>query len=255
MRKFILGDLHSSYKALKQVLNKVNFDYENDKLIFLGDLMDSYSEPDKCTEELMNIKNFVFIRGNHDQWGIDFYEGKMKKRISSDFASWQAHGGRATYECYGETMPKEHLDFLKSSVFYHEEDDCLFVHGGIDPNYDISKQYPEIFMWDRSLVQRAYENQLKKTVCEKYKDIFVGHTPLQSFNSKKFDPNKPQRWANVNLLDTGCAFNGVLTLMNLEDRTYVNSDPSMLLYPDERGRNRSSYNEIQEFLKNNKTNL
>jgi len=244
MRKFIAGDIHGSYKALKQVLKQVNFDYEIDKLIFLGDVCDGFSEVDKCIEELMLIKHLVFVRGNHDQWTLDFYEGRMKKNISSNWSSWQIHGGKATYECYGKTMPQKHLDFLNSSIFYHEEDDCLFVHGGFDPSYDISKQFGENLMWNRHLVHYVYDNQLKKTICEKYKDIFVGHTPLISFKSKKFDSNQPQRWANVNLLDTGCAFTGVLTLMNLEDKTYVSSDPSMILYPDEPGRNGKTYNEL-----------
>ena len=29
MREFVIGDIHGGYRALKQVLDRVNFDYEN----------------------------------------------------------------------------------------------------------------------------------------------------------------------------------------------------------------------------------
>ena len=39
-RTFTIGDLHGRVEALKEVLQKSNFDYEHDTLIVLGDIVD-----------------------------------------------------------------------------------------------------------------------------------------------------------------------------------------------------------------------
>ncbi len=74
MRTFVIGDIHGAYKALVQVLERAGFDYENDKLISLGDVTDGWSETAESIEELMKIKNLVYIKGNHDEDKI-FYMG------------------------------------------------------------------------------------------------------------------------------------------------------------------------------------
>ena len=47
-RTFALGDIHGNYKALKQCLERSNFDYDNDTLIFLGDVCDGWTDVYKC---------------------------------------------------------------------------------------------------------------------------------------------------------------------------------------------------------------
>lgn len=67
-KTFCCGDIHGNYKALKQVLEKSNFDYDNDTLISLGDIVDGWSDTYKCVEELLKIKNRIDIKGNHIIW-------------------------------------------------------------------------------------------------------------------------------------------------------------------------------------------
>ena len=40
MRTLVIGDIHGRYNALKQVFNSSKFDYERDRLILLGDIVD-----------------------------------------------------------------------------------------------------------------------------------------------------------------------------------------------------------------------
>lgn len=67
-RTIIAGDIHGSHKALKQCLERSNFDYENDTMIQLGDIVDGWNEVYEEVEELLKIKNLVTIKGNHDDW-------------------------------------------------------------------------------------------------------------------------------------------------------------------------------------------
>ena len=66
MKRYVLGDIHGNFKALKQVLKRSKFDYEKDELIIIGDVVDGYSCSFEVVEELLKIKNKVFILGNHD---------------------------------------------------------------------------------------------------------------------------------------------------------------------------------------------
>ena len=43
MRAFVIGDIHGGLKGLLQVLNKLEIT-EEDKLIFVGDYVDGWSE-------------------------------------------------------------------------------------------------------------------------------------------------------------------------------------------------------------------
>ena len=66
MKRFAIGDIHGNYKALKQCLERSAFDKENDLLIQLGDVADGWHEVYECVDELLSIKNTIFIKGNHD---------------------------------------------------------------------------------------------------------------------------------------------------------------------------------------------
>lgn len=63
---FCIGDIHGSYKGLLQCLRKSNFDYKNDTLICLGDVVDGWSQVKECFDELLKIKNLIYVIGNHD---------------------------------------------------------------------------------------------------------------------------------------------------------------------------------------------
>src|SRR5580700_10417135 len=72
MREFVMGDLHGSCRALKQCLKAVNFDFQKDRLIQLGDVVDRNPEVYECVEELMKIRHLIVVRGNHDDWFDEF---------------------------------------------------------------------------------------------------------------------------------------------------------------------------------------
>ncbi|QEC72557.1 hypothetical protein FSB73_13600 [Arachidicoccus ginsenosidivorans] len=72
MRTFVMGDIHGAFKAMKQCLQRSDFDIEKDCLIQLGDIVDGYEDVFECIETLLSIKNKVLIKGNHDDWFRSF---------------------------------------------------------------------------------------------------------------------------------------------------------------------------------------
>lgn len=209
MRKFVIGDIHGRVKALKQVLKDSKFNYNSDKLILLGDVVDGGSETYDVVEELLKIKKLVFVKGNHDAWFIDFIKTGWTGKI------WLLQGGKNTLQSYsnnarelsdGSFIPKTHKEFFDKAVLYHEEDNMLFVHGGFDPSISIDKQKDETLLWDRELILFAKINRIPQ-----FKKVFIGHTTTQTYGKTEPIINN-----NLYLLDCGAGWNGRLVMMDIE---------------------------------------
>ena len=92
---FCISDIHGSYRGLMQCFERSKFDYENDRLICMGDVPDGYPETKQCFNELLKIKNLVYIFGNHCFWFLDYAINGNAPEI------WTSQGGIAT--CLGLT--------------------------------------------------------------------------------------------------------------------------------------------------------
>ena len=244
MKSFVIGDIHGGYRGLVQVLKRANFDYENDKLIMLGDVTDGWPEVAESIEHLLTIKNLVRLRGNHDDWTLKFMDDVLTNGPTPDNHVWYAQGGRATYQSYygKDELAKKHLQFLQEAEIYHLDDqNRIFMHAGFDPEVPLDEQleghYPSsdgvnsLFFWDRkfwSNVSRGYD-----AGTENYKEIYIGHTPTIS----EWKDGKPVNFGNVWNMDTGATYMGKLSMMDIDSKELFQSDPVFLLYPDEMGRN------------------
>lgn len=219
MKRFVVGDIHGRATALKEVLKKAKFDYDKDKLIILGDVVDGGSESKEVVEELLKIKNKVFVLGNHDQWFMDSWDFEFEESIyeSRNAAypnyTWISQGGAATIKSYMGGVPQEHKDFFKFAVYYFIEDDMLFVHGGFDVwgGKTVQETPKQTLLWDRDIIEFARKgNQIPG-----FKTVFIGHTTTQ-----KFGVTTPLKFNNLYMLDCGAGYNGRLCLMNIDTKKY-----------------------------------
>ncbi len=241
MATYAIGDIHGALKALQQLLERVNPQSE-DQLIFLGDLVDGWSESAQTIDFVMKLSRdipCIFIKGNHDV----FCENWLTKGEKSTV--WQKHGGRATinsYRMYSVEQKQRHIDFFSRMPLYHiDEENRLFVHAGFTSMHGPNKeQYKSMFTWDRTLWEMAmvadasisidstaYPKRLKH-----FNEIYIGHTPTQSFGGEK-----PMHKMNVWNVDTGAAFKGKLSAIEVGTENVWQSDEAWILYPDEKGRN------------------
>lgn len=219
-RTFVLGDLHGGYKALKQVLERSAFNYEEDTLISLGDIADGWTEVVECFEEFFKMTNFIMVRGNHDQWLKDW----LKKGEQPDI--WVLQGGQntiASYEKHGQTTKNRHLGFLKNTPFYYIDDkNRLFVHGGFKLGLDMALQDKQYLMWSRDFMQNP---KLCEQITE-FKEVYVGHTTVWRKSSIPFKVGR------VTFCDTGGGWEGKLSLLNIDTKVVYQSDLVSSLYPD-----------------------
>ena len=233
MTRYTVGDIHGNYKALKQVLKKSKFNYEKDNLIIIGDVVDGYSCSFEAVEELLKIKNKVFILGNHELFFMNYLATGWAESI------WLMQGGEATRESYKshgyhyKKMPQSHKDFFNSGVYWYEIDEMLFVHGGFDyPKHPKDCNIDDL-TWDRELIHRML-NGLK---IKEWKKIFVGHTTTENIGSKPsvIDYHRNE-FAKLIKIDCGAGWSGRLCLWNIDTDNYFLSDFARKLNPNDEGR-------------------
>lgn len=238
---YVIGDIHGGLKALKQVLERApitNFD----TLIFLGDYVDGWSEAPAVLDFIIDLatkQNCIFMQGNHEEMLLKW----LKKE--DDNPLWRFHGGEVSVQSYqniGQQTIERHIHFLENlKEYYIDTENRLFVHAGFTNLKGVSFEFFRgMFWWDRTLWETAmavdgnlnesdprYPERLKL-----YKEVFIGHTPVTRFGSLV-----PMNFANVWNVDTGAAFKGKLSILNVNTKQYWQSDTLPDLYPNEKGRN------------------
>ena len=225
-RMFVIGDIHGAYRALRQCLERSGFDYERDYLICLGDVTDGWPETKQAVDELLRIKNLIYILGNHDWWALQWMlAGKIED-------VWYDQGGQATIDSYRDGIPPQHTAFLSDADLYHIHENKLFVHAGINPLTPLEEQDKNTFLWDRSLASLAldlypYGSDGKLST---FDEVYVGHTPIPY--------SEPIHSLGVWLMDTGAGWSGVLSMMNITTKEMFISEPVPALYPGVAGRKR-----------------
>lgn len=240
-RTLVIGDIHGGLLALQQILEKASVT-KNDTLIFLGDYVDGWSESPQVLDLLIELgknQTCVFIRGNHDELALHWLQK------NHDNPLWYEHGGGATVLAYSkvdETTKQKHIDFLLNLVNYHlDSKNRLFVHAGFTSMNGVTHEhFHKMFYWERTLWETALalDKSMKKDNIfypkrlTLYNEIYIGHTPVT-----KIGKTTPIQMANVWNVDTGAAFLGPLTILDIDTKEFWQSNPLPELYPDEKGRN------------------
>jgi len=265
---YCIGDIHGNYLALKQCFERSSFDYEKDQLIVLGDVCDGYPDVKKCIDELMKIKDLIYTIGNHDIWTLDW----MKYGIIEE--RWIGQGGVRTIESFGfidkgseeeqitlktykgnierhfsqincnkpEGLEKYIEFFEKAYLYYIDDKNNLYVHGGLDINQkDIKKQSKDTLLWDRDMIETCWKKERMSNNDYKvhnYNQIFIGHTTTQLFKRACEPIIEPIFACNVIDCDCGAGWSGKLCIMDIDTQQYWLSDLAHDLYGSHQGRKR-----------------
>ena len=241
MRTLVIGDIHGGLRALHQMMERAKVT-PKDTLIFLGDYVDGWSQSPQVIDYLIELKtthNCIFILGNHDELLLDWLT-KTK-----DNPLWYQHGGESTVLAYANVSAetkKKHIQFIQSlAKYYLDEQNRLFIHAGFTNMNGVDYEYfPRLFYWDRTLWETALalDKKMKKDDLfypkrlTLYHEIYIGHTPVS-----RIGKTIPVQMANVWNVDTGAAFKGPLTIMDIDTKEFWQSEPLPSLYPTEKGRN------------------
>ncbi len=210
MRTWVMGDIHGNYRGLVQCLERSGFNRKEDVLIQLGDIADGWSEVYECVELLLSIPNLISIKGNHDeefyQWLTygwhrwNWLQGAHKTAQSyikhaerKDITLLPKNGGYMTNLTTVDVPLSHQLFFEAQALYYIDDENNCFVHGGFNRHIEFKHQGKHIYCWDRDLWAAAlsfkqvnYEFKMKN----KFKEVFIGHTATTNwFNNEELSNN------------------------------------------------------------------
>jgi len=78
---YCMSDIHNDYDSFVEMLDKISFSPQ-DKMYIVGDVFDRGMKPAELYREIRRHDNITVLRGNHDQWVMEYiydYYGKGVK--------------------------------------------------------------------------------------------------------------------------------------------------------------------------------
>src|SRR5690554_370247 len=157
-RKLVISDIHGCYTEFNRLLDLANYNPHKDKLILLCDFVDRGENSKEVVEQVIGLvrdDGVIALQGNHDERFADVIFDR-KEEASSKFLE---HGGIQTIENYCEEMRQEellegfkeivkhkyihHAKFLDQLPWFYEDEDNIYVHAGLNPNYSDWKDQPK----------------------------------------------------------------------------------------------------------------
>ncbi|MBR4737047.1 MAG: symmetrical bis(5'-nucleosyl)-tetraphosphatase [Rhodocyclaceae bacterium] len=130
MARYAIGDVQGCYDELLALLDKLKFDPAQDRLWFVGDLV---NRGPKSLSTLRFIRNLgeaaVTVLGNHD-----IYLLRLACEGEGDFIRKR----RDTLQVVLDAPDRDGiLDWLRSRPLLHVEDDFVLVHAGLLPVWTV----------------------------------------------------------------------------------------------------------------------
>ena len=219
---YAIGDIHGRVDLLRALHAQIAADAEQRTasrkvVVYIGDYIDRGADSREVIDLLLDepLAGFepVYLRGNHEQALLDFYQD------TAITPAWLSYGGDATLYSYhvaspapGDSadrllqaqsefkakLPPRHLAFYRALALHHREGDYLFVHAGIRPGVALESQTAQDLMWIREAFLRSPADH--------------GYIVVHGHSITSRPDSKPNRIG----IDTGAYASNVLTCLRIE---------------------------------------
>lgn len=223
-RTIVVGDLHGCYDETLALLSHLGVG-SNDRLIFVGDLVDRGPKPRECVELAMRHE---CVLGNHEERHLQ--QRKKPPSVLSD-----------SHRFTREQLNERHLDYFATLPHFLRLADfnAAVVHAGAYPGTPLEQQNPHHLLH----IQNIKPPHAKSYWPSKAPDGFTfwanhwagperlifGHTVV----------SKPLLLTNAVAIDTGAVFGRGLTALVLPDwelvtvpsKTHVSRSDGIAQYP------------------------
>ena len=212
-KSFIVGDVHGCLEMLKRLIDKIEWNPSDDRLIFIGDYIDRGEDPKGVVDFVLKLRedspSVQCLIGNHEQMLLDYLS-------DVDPENYIFNGGLSTLRSYKEVrrserdplIPSFHLDFFSSLLPMIELEQYYIVHAGFRPNIRIEDQDLIDMVWIRDgFIYSDYDFG---------KLVIFGHTPFDS----------PMIMKNKVGIDTGAVYGNCLTCLELPEKRFHSISPS-----------------------------
>jgi bis(5'-nucleosyl)-tetraphosphatase (symmetrical) len=205
MQTYAIGDVQGCFDGLLKLLDKISFNEQKDKLIFLGDVV---NRGDKSLQTLEFIKEIDarVVLGNHDYYLLACYFGIKKPHKKDTFT-----------DILQAKNVKKLIDFLLSRDVVINEDNNeknnFFVHAGIPP----------IFNKEQTL---KFAKNIKQSLSENPEQTLKNTFGNQNYFDENLSPNdKLQYSINAFMRMRFCQQNGNLDFEHKQNIPPANFKP------------------------------
>jgi serine/threonine protein phosphatase 1 len=220
LRIYAIGDIHGRLDLLDELLTRISSDIAvrptmRPVCIFLGDYIDRGPSSRETIDRLIKhaeTNETVFLKGNHEQIAVKCL---IDRRL---FDQWLRLGGLETLMSYGVTpatlanakqtaelqsafhnaLPQKHFRFFRDLQNSFGCGDFFFVHAGVKPDVELSRQKESDLLWIR--------DEFLSSSRDFGKIIVHGHTPTSEIEVVSNRIN----------IDTGAFATGRLTCLVIE---------------------------------------
>ncbi|MFD2694809.1 metallophosphoesterase family protein [Sporolactobacillus shoreicorticis] len=221
-RLLVISDMHGQINAFNALLDKINYQSEEDLLFLLGDYVDRGQNPKEVIKKARALEKTgaITLKGNHE----DMMEKALIGQNTEAVSHWAANGGAQTLSSYGLSIKnvykdvqngtlslpdelQDDLEWIQRLNVYAETEHYFFVHAGVDPEKELKDTDEATFLWIRTPFFEGYQGD---------KTVIFGHTPTMNLHETSdvfFGKN------NIIGIDGGCVFGGQLNCLELPSKT------------------------------------
>lgn len=223
-RVFVVGDIHGMYDDFMDKLESVGFDYDNDLCLSVGDLVDRGDKSLDCFN-LLSKQWFKSVRGNHEQFCIDYFYA-ISHGVGNELKDSHIQNGGAWFYKLPHDVMKHISDKMNQMplvlVLERGDKKYMVVHGDIPSNVndldslkhaldnDTRDYTKNTILWGRGVAQNSIRNPTVVPQFNGVEKVYLGHTVMPNVLMNK----------NYVFLDTGAVFKdsyewGKLTLLEI----------------------------------------
>lgn len=213
-RDFVVSDIHGSFSQLEEVMEKINFNKNKDRMFSVGDTIDRGEESSKILD-FIDKNWFINVKGNHEAMWIA--QRKYTPEQTENMLS------KSSYSWYRNLDEKSRNDFYNAIKFLPlaikiktENGDIAIVHADLPTATwnDFEKQIKKV---NQKIIQNTIRSPARLTTYDQVvpdlRAIICGHMTVEV----------PQIHGNFYMIDTGGGFkDGHITVLELENLEVVN---------------------------------
>ncbi len=204
MRTIIIGDIHGCAEELKTLLISCQYQANQDRLIFVGDLINKGPKNLEVLQEVERLKAECIL-GNHETAFLRYIDSQK-----TDSPKWE--------KIKAELGPQlsHYVQFLKKMPLYIIDKDFIVVHAGLSPIHKIQETPVRILTTIRTWDGKGEDlnNPNDPPWYDFYKEnklVVYGHWAGKGLNIR----------SNSIGLDSGCVYGNYLSAVILPERKIV----------------------------------
>ena len=164
MVDYIVGDVQGCITSLKNLLKKINFSYDSDRLFFLGDVVNRGENNLETMKFILSHQdNFDMVLGNHDIHLIACHYDSKKIKKSDNFE-----------DILDSNLREKVVEYLLSRSLALHLDGSILIHAGVPPIW--SKE--DVFYYSDFI-----KSNMQSSDSEKFIDSIYSNKPNKFYGS------------------------------------------------------------------------